>query len=232
VSPAETPAESLAKDANVNEVVVQEVVKAYYPSVLASADAARARAKDAYTIASAVAAGIVAAGVFGDFANQTRGTKVFAVTALLGWLAAAALFIYAVGGSTKPKSGGEKADADSFVRAAINNASAERRTVSKRVSRAQAMTVFAILVTVAAIGWAIFNTATPARKVGRIVLTPRGTTALAPMCGRSIHVLNGSFDPGSLGSAYLNVTLTGEGCGGAGVDLHLRKVDIADVAVP
>ena len=138
----------------------------YYPSVLASADAACGRAKDAYTIASAVAAAIVAAGVFGDFANQTRGTKVFAVAALVGWLAAAAFFIYAVGLSTKPKSVGEKPGASSFVRAAINIASTERRTVSKRVSRAQRMTVFAILITVAAIGWAIFDTATCVRLDG------------------------------------------------------------------
>ena len=229
---AETPPESLATSATVNDVVVQEVVKAYYPSVLASADAARSRAKDAYTIASAVAAAIVAAGVFGDFANQTRGTKAFAVAALLGWLIAAALFIYAVGGSTKPKSSGEQPDASSFVRAAINNASEERRSVIKRVGRAQAMTVVAILVTVAAIGWAIFDTATPAHKVGRIVLTPAGTDALAPMCGASVHVLKGSFDPDKLGSAYLEVTLRGKGCGSASVDLHLRKADIAGAAIP
>jgi hypothetical protein len=66
-------------------VVRDAVVNAYYPRALAVPDAARSRAQAAYTIASAIAAALVAAGVFGNLDQRPELVQGLGVAALVGW---------------------------------------------------------------------------------------------------------------------------------------------------
>jgi hypothetical protein len=222
----------LDAQAPVDPQVVTQVLQAYYPSMLASADAARERAKDAYTVASGVSAAIVAAGVFGNFGSQTDTTKTLAVIALILWLAAAGLFIWVVGGSKKPKQGGDQKDGSDFVRAVVANVSAERRTVRTRFSIAESVSVLAIVATAVAIVWAVTQPAPSSDKTGRVVLTSQGLKALSAVCAERTGVIQGRLDPSKLGSDYLTISAATGQCGNQPIELRLRKTDIADVAIP
>src|SRR5437588_326206 len=80
----------------IDDKVVDATLNAYYPALIASADAARARAQVAYTIASATAAALVAAGVLTNIAAAPFWVRLLGTASLIAWITVAALFMFVV----------------------------------------------------------------------------------------------------------------------------------------
>lgn len=78
---------------HVDSEALKTIVGAVYPAMLSEPTTVRARAQTAYTIASAIAAALVTAGVVAKIKEFPAVVQVFGVLAVATWLLAAGLFI-------------------------------------------------------------------------------------------------------------------------------------------
>jgi MFS family permease len=208
------------------------VVSAYYPDALKAAETARTRAQTAYTIASAVAAALVAAGIFGDISKEQGWVKDVGFAALLGWLVAAGMFIFAITASVNPVVQGTQGDVDSFVIGVLQNVAAERKTVTDRQNRAYGATAVAILLTAVTIGGVAFSTAPSRLQAGELLVARREIAWLRDLCPDVTSPLKARFDPDKLGSEYLSVTVDSATCSTNGpTDLRLPKAVVGAAAL-
>lgn len=218
----------------VNEKVVQAVINAFYPAVLGSADAARTRAQNGYTIASAVAAAIVAAGVFGDFASAVLAVKILGVVALVLWLAAAAAYIYAVSGRV-PSAEGIAIGADQFTLDVVQKAREAREKVEGRSSVAQALTFAAVIATAGALGTAAFFPHKSTTVTAHVLLSRSGVADVSRLCSTRSDIIEAKVEPEAIGKPAVALTPVPTACGSHEPTLHLLGKDvlaIADGAIP
>lgn len=216
----------LGAEAKVNQDAADEVVKAYYPAVVSSADTARGHAQTAYTIASAVAAAIVAAGVFGGIDDASGLVKVLALASVLSWLIAAGGFMSAVAGAITAPNTGTKSTLSAFVTAVIENARHERRTVVKRAGLAMLVAALAMVLTVGTVAAAWLEDEPDPDVHGTFRLTRSGAAQLTALCGAEPRgVINASVDPGSFASKdeFVALDLDAADCGGTARTLRVRR---------
>jgi hypothetical protein len=187
------------------------VVQAFYPGVLKQAEDARGRAQNGYAIAGAVAAAIVAAGVFGDIGKEQDFVQGLGVGALVLWLAAAVVFMWAVAAKVEVPTSEDAADADAFVTAVLDRAKTERETIESRIDWALGATVLAIVVTVVALILALTTSAAAKSVSGTLVLTKAGTTTVGQVCGGTPATVSVNTDPAGLSAAVVKVVIT-NGC--------------------
>lgn len=217
--------------AQIAPAVKTAIVDAYYPAALKKADDARGRAQNGYTIAGAVAAAIVAAGVFGDIGEEQDVVQGLGVAALVLWLAAAVLFMWAVAARVSLPTSQVADDADAFVTAVIDRAQSEQERIEDRINRALGATVLAIVVTLVALIMALTTSASAASVKGTLVLTPAGSTTVGRVCGGAPATVTVSTDPSGLSAAFVKVVIT-KGCSNrqGEVTLRLAKGTIAGFA--
>ena len=126
------------------------IISAYYPSVINSPVAARARAQSAFSVAGAVAAGLVVGLVFGPAERFVPVTRILAVSAFAVWLVAVGLYMFAVG---VPVAQFDKnADiSEEFVTKVISAANHERDRIDGRQRNANRVAALAGVITLIAL---------------------------------------------------------------------------------
>lgn len=226
----------VGEPAEVPDVVATKMAEAYYPRAIAFADSARTRAQAGYTIASAVAAALVAAGLFGDL-NEREGWIQFAgVAALVTWLIAAFEFMRAVAVRRRDpeqhKPEVERFDSPlAWVDAILLEADNEREGVERHLRRAVHVVAIALtLTTLTIVGVLVERPDDPARR-GAFTLFPAGQTAVDEVCTETVTMLEGSVDPGKLKDQFVPVTVDAGSCRETKTTLQLRKRHIAVVAL-
>jgi hypothetical protein len=141
--------------ASIPPAVRDAIVAAYYPRALSSPDAARSRAQAGYTIASAIAAALVAAGVLGDVESQGAVVQALGLSAIILWMTSAWLYMLAVAVPVRLVEGLRLTE-DAFVDTTLSNAKAERDEVDLRQGRARLASFGAVLLTVVAFAAALY----------------------------------------------------------------------------
>lgn len=204
------------------------VVDAYYPRALAAPDAARARAQSAYTIASAIAAGLIAAGAFADFGSRPGLVQVLGFASLGGWLAAAALFMVAVSSPLKSMACPQES-ADEFVREALRMAAEERQRVDTWQGAARWVAAGAGALT---LGTFVSVVAMPVDDdvVVEVSLTEAGRDSLADLCGQPIDGLDGTLALDSLDDEFVVVEAAKDACRDEPVELRLPRDHVSGIA--
>lgn len=215
---------------NVAPAVAKAVVDAYYPEALQEAENARSRAQSGYTIAGAVAAAIVAAGVFGDLAEEREWVQGLGIVALALWLLAALFYISAVAGRVDLPEGGVAADSNAFVTAALDRVKEERQKIDARLTRAFSATCVAVLVTVVALTGVLATAAPVTPMTGQLLLTNAGMATVAEVCGTPERKVAARMDPDSLGAGVSKVTLLSCTDKPEPVEVRLAKGGIAGFA--
>jgi len=213
-----------------SEAVVDEIVKAYYPRLVAEADAARARGSNAYTIASAIAAALVAAGIFGGIQDRPTSVKLVLYFALALWLAAACGYIYAVAGTVKPTHTGV-VGVKTFPYQVAENSRNAAAVIGFRLAVSQWLTVLAIVTTAAGLGLALFLPGTDETKAATVFLSQEGRRDLLALCGRSAPAITGRINPDELDGQFLRVTSAQPACPRAGREIRIRTSAIRSVAL-
>ena len=189
------------------------VVDAYYPRALGVPDAARARAQAAYGIASAIAAALVAAGVFGHLGERHWIVQVLGIGALCCWLFAAGLFAVAVSApfyEARPT----QPSAEAFVYAALDAAAEERDAVDWWQGWARTIAALAAAVTVAALIAALIRQPDETKRA-TVVLKANASAAVRGACGTGTQTLAGQVDPSALEKEFVTVELDPGACGSA-----------------
>ena len=205
------------------------VISAYYPTALQAAESARTRAQAAYTIASAVAAAIVAGGIFGDIGAEPPGIQILGVATLAVWLLAAILFIHAITSSVVAPNTGTQPNVDDFVNAALDNASSERSTVVSRQKKAYITSVVAILMTLALVIALLIDDPDSESIAAKVSVTAAGKTIMESVCPEATDVIHGEIDPTKLGSAFVAVKADAGICADEAVEVRLPRSSIAAV---
>jgi hypothetical protein len=187
------------------------VVAAYYPRALAVADTARSRAQAAYGIASAIAAALVAAGVFGDLDDRRTIVQIFGVAALALWLLAAGLFLVAVSAPFHETPPNQKT-AEAFVLETLGAATKERTRVEQFSIGAAIVAGLAALVTAATFALALFYPPTEEHDA-KVLLTAKGTASVEKACGSVPVPLKGQLVMDDLQKEFVAVKLDAGSCG-------------------
>jgi hypothetical protein len=196
---------------------------------MTSSTAARARAQAAYGIASAIALGVVAGGLFAGLGARPTSVQIMAVAALAAWLIAAALFLYAVSAPFRVDVEPQKSD-DEFVRAVISGVRQERTRIDLWQRLAQGASAAAALATVVAFVGVLQTERVSSRKQGTILITSTAARRLLPVCGRTPEVLAGRIAVDSLEEQFVDIVLAPGVCGAGGLEVTLRRSDVLAVA--
>jgi hypothetical protein len=195
-----------------------------------SSDAARQRAQAAYAIASAIAAGVVAAGLFGNIGEQPLQVQAAAILALIGWLVAAALFLHAVSSpfeiDVAPQS-----EEDAFVDTALCRVREERKTIDRWQRRAQIASAVAALITVMAFVVALRSDGALRSRAATLILTSAGASALHEACGDLPRAVRGDIIPSMFGADFVEVRVAADVCGPNNRSLAIRRDEVSAVVL-
>lgn len=211
----------------IDDKVVDATLNTYYPTVVASADRARARAQAAYTISSATAAALVTAGALAGLRSLAAPVQIVGGIALLGWLMSAAFFM-AVSKEVKPIHAGEKGkpptpemlDAGEFVVRVLAEAKNAEKKVEARLNRAVITSWIAMAMT--ALVFLLSVVLPPPGHIEEVVLnlSPVGEKIVAEACGTSSDEALVELDVTSLENDFV-VLRTPEGVCGQDEELLL-----------
>jgi hypothetical protein len=202
--------------------VVSTVVQAYYNRGVTAADLARNQAQQGYTIATAVAAGLVAAGALTNFSSHSDWVLWLGLISLALWFIVALCFVWVV---AWPAAVGRDPDWHTeyeFVEGVATTVQEELNNLRQRLGIAIACTCLATLVTLFALGATAFDVGGTSTQKVSLAVTAKEDAALKSMCGRNLSDIDGTVDPNSLESDDLIVvTLPPGECG-----TQLTKVTI------
>jgi hypothetical protein len=211
--------------------VTSAIVDAYYPWVLSLPDTARSRAQAAYGVASAIAAVLVALGIFGKLGERPLAVQALGLLALCAWLSTALLFMRAVSASVEKTEVTEYRDANAFAAAVVNASQRERMNIDNRLKPALGAAVAAAVITVIALGAIVRVPATVQSVAATVNLSKAGQQRVAAICGRPLRTVQGRLREASLRERFITITVDPAGCQGQRVRLHLRAEDVVGVAV-
>jgi hypothetical protein len=209
--------------------VVKAVTDAYYPRAVALADAARSRAQSAYALASALAAGLIGAGLLTSLDNRIVAVKLLGVSAVLTWAWAARGYLEAVAAPVPIPNSGAQPTSVAFVNAVLVSAKQERDEIDRRQRLANLAAVAAILLTLATFSLALLTGTRVDRRSGVVALSPAGAQAVGAVCGRATATIHGTVDRASIGSEFLDINVDTTDCKNGSANLHLPKADIVAV---
>ena len=223
------PADRTSADA------LKTVVEAYYQRGVEAADRERDRAERGYTIASAVAGALVAAGVFGDFEDKPNVVKALGLSALFVWVVVALLYVWAVAVPTsdlpRPASGGWNTPGE-FMAAVSMQVKKDRDDIRSRARAAVLTTIGAVLLTFAALITGVTQR-TNTTQAATVSLDPKALQALAPICKPTNSTLSGNIDPHALEKDFVTITVAAGSCQGQGAEaLDLPRSAITGISVP
>jgi hypothetical protein len=205
----------------INTEAVKTVVQTYYARGVAAADRARDRAEKGYTIASAIAAALVAAGVFAHLDERPASVKILGLTGFALWLLAAMLFILAVSVPVKTHPEEDWIGDDAFVEGVSKQIDGELRTLKRRQFAALTATLLAVLFTVAAFSVATALPQGSDPEPARLALTSKADTGLARLCSVPVSDLLGTVDPDNLDDDIVEVDVPPGACNDAETTIRL-----------
>jgi hypothetical protein len=201
----------------VHEKALEAIVAGHYAQVLSEPATARTRAQTAYTIASATAAALVAAGVLADIGSYPAVVQVLGGLALGGWIVSAALFMH-VSQQAKTTKAADTPAAEKLLssREFVFKALARAKDIADAVDRRLNNAIRASWVALAITGFAFVSTLLwPAHletAQANLILSPEGAKTVAPLCDTPRTMLEGELQVGSLSKDYAVIEIDPGGC--------------------
>lgn len=218
-----------------NQTVIDEVNKAYYSRLVEAPDRARTRALNAFTIVSAVAAALVAAGLANGFGRRPSGVQALGYATVVLWLTAGAGYLTAVALAPRRKKLPDTNDANESARRKIDAARAETRFVRWTTFGAHLVSLLALTATVALLAFTLFGETV--RKQATVTLDEEGAKEVArvcttgPLASGKPQRFRARVDPGALEAKFVELRLDAGACGRKTVRLRVRTELVAAVAV-
>ncbi|HEX6679798.1 MAG TPA: hypothetical protein VF063_04050 [Gaiellaceae bacterium] len=221
------PAESTA--GKVNAEVLKAVVDAYYARGVTAADRARDRAEKGYTISSAVAAALVAAGAFTKLDERPELVQALGLVSLSLWLLAALLYIWTVAVPLKFEKDPDWHSGLDFVKGVSQSVWAELLALKPRIVAALVVTVAAIAFTAATLVAATVDSGGAAPERARVALTPKTDGALRTLCTVPVADLYAIVDPDNLDDDVVQLKAPAGACRATETDLTVPGTAILAV---
>jgi hypothetical protein len=236
----------------IDDVVAEQVVQAYWKAVSNRPAASRARAQAGFAVASVITAAIIA----GAFTRQVQVaptyTKYLAVAAVAFWLLTAGLFMSAMTRQTPS----QELNADELAKAQRRDPNAQNNKptqlplkdftlyairiqkeedwrIKKSILGAQAASAIAIVLTLATVAAALFFSAQAPRRAAEIMVRNSYFQEFASLCQvtpkyPSIHELVGTLDTGSLNDDFITFAVSQGNCVGSG-QFEIPRRDVLQI---
>jgi MFS family permease len=198
--------------------VLKAVVEAYYPDRVRSGAVARSRAQAAQSIVTIFAGGVVGTVTVTTLSTAPNWVRVAGIAAVVLWFLAALGYVTAVAKPTPPPPGPSEAeDASSLIKAVLNRAAEEAKTIDRRQQAAQTLVVAAVIATTVAFGFGLF--VERSKFVSGKVQVGGPPASLQAACVGSASVIEGEIDLSTLGEQFVVVRVK---CGTADRQALLR----------
>jgi hypothetical protein len=213
--------------------VVSEVNRAYYGRLVEAPDRARTRALNGFTVVSAIAAALVAAGLAKGIDGAPGAVQAFGFVSLALWLLAGGAFLAAVADPRlKRKPTGSATNANDAAWDRIEEARREIRSIRVASGAAQVLSAIALVVTIAMVGLALLENG--ASEWATVTLDRRGATRVAAACHRGSGNAGPTYrvklDPGSLGDSFPALRFPAGDCRGEEATVYVPAATIWLVA--
>lgn len=207
-----------------NPEIAKKATQAWLSTFFASPAGHRTNAQAGYTIAAAVAAAIVGAGLLTSADQAPLWVQIPLLVSLALWLWAAWKFMRTV--AYQPNLGGVKHEADEIMLAsqALQRTWREREKIASRSWAAQRVARAAGITTFIALTLLLLRP-TLAKVDATVALTPDGSKRVGALCGSTQDTLHTRVDPAALDDSV--VVLKDVSCNGEHRILRLPKADIA-----
>ena len=211
--------------------VVEEANQAWFAAFFSSPAAHRSNAQAGYTVAAAVAAAVVGAGILTSVGSAPWWLQVSASVTLGLWLCAAWGFMRAVAIQPNFKGPAHERSPAELAEGAIQRTWQERSIIARKSWLAQRLGRLAGVATFVTIVIAMLSADVGNSVDSTVVLTPRGAEHFAELCGGRSAVVAGSLDPGDLSDDFVAMATTE--CGdGDSATIRLKREEIAAVKSP
>ena len=215
---------------------MEAIVTSYYTRGVEAADRERARAERAYTIASAIAAVLVAAGVFGDLDERSTGVQLLGLLGLALWIAAAAGFVWAVAYPTPELPTPERRGWDTaqeLAYALADHVKSDKAEVRRRERLAFMATAGAVAATLLAVVVAVLGTDTSTTREGTLSLRASGAATVAALCNERGNTITGDIDTATLEEPFVSISVDSSACPESGArTLQIARGQVRGVAYP
>lgn len=208
------------------EDAVKAVVAGYYTRGLGAVDRSRQRAERGYTIASAIAAALVAAGLLTHLEDRPIVVQVLALLGLSLWLATALLFMIAVALKVKVDEPAGFRGAGGLIAGIAQQLRTEKDIIDTRLLRAAIATGLATVVTIAALCYGVAEPSVSSPVKSRVELTAQGNKALTNLCGRPVGVIYATVEPVALKEPVVSLELPAGECGLTSTKAQVPKGEI------
>lgn len=197
----------------VDDTTYKTIADAYYRTKLEAPKAARSNSQNAYTIAAAVAAAVVAAGAFANLSSQPAGVQAVGVAALAVWLVTAGIFMWAVAAPYQAMGQNSVSSEIDFVNEALRRAKSETESINARQRYARFSAVLASLLTVVALGLALFLPAPSTTKKVVVKLSSAEQQSLSELCEEPLPtVVPGTADTKTIGDGTIEFDPAEKAC--------------------
>jgi MFS family permease len=222
----------------VDERVMDAVISAYYPRVVAIGETARNRAQAAFAGASALAGGALGAFVVTLPRSQHPAARLLGCLAVGAWLLAVPFFVAAIARYVRPVQQSSNQDSRSdddfsrvFLREVFQRSAEERKKVDKLQQIAQLIACVALVLSFFTFVAATFAPEQTEKSPASLVLTPAGQGALADLCHHNDRIVDGRIESASLGTPFVVFHVDANTCGGYSAILRIPRSDVAVVRV-
>jgi hypothetical protein len=212
-----------------DQKVVEEANRAWLAAFFASPATHRTNAQAGYTVAAAVAAAVVGAGILASVGSAPWWLQIAAVVTLGLWLCAAWEFMRAVAIQPNYKGPVHERTPAELAEGAIQRTWTERSAIARRSWQAQQLARLAGIATFLTIVIGMVSAGSGDSVDATVVLTPAGSRHYAELCGQRSRVVTGRLDPGDLGDEFVAVDVSG--CDGDAT-VRLVRREIAAVRSP
>lgn len=217
-----------------NPKAVEAIVEGYYSQLMTAGSTARERAQTAYTVASATAAAIVAAGVLTGISKFPSWVQLLGWLALGAWLVTAAIFMWISRKAPLHTNPSGRAKEQTFLAFAIDEAVDDATKVEKELRRALTGASVALLLTALAIALALLTPAQPQTVPATLFLKEDSQGLAANLCPKAETSTNlfGALESDSLGDAFVVLHRDAGFCRNHSVVLRIPRGVITAVRSP
>lgn len=213
----------MAPNTRLNSEATKVIIGAVYPAMLSEPTLVRARAQTAYTVASAIATALIAAGILTGIGDAAWYVQSFGFAAVGAWMLTAALYIGISRRVFKvPRAQpNQPLTMDEFVSRALNHATDEADALEQRLENAAKSTYTALGLTGAAILAALlFPKADAPAPVSVLTLSTAGASAISEQCPSLERTIEGRLTTDSLDEDYA-VLVVEDDCGAGKVTVRI-----------
>ncbi|HEU4426266.1 MAG TPA: hypothetical protein VFR67_27320 [Pilimelia sp.] len=166
------------------KAVQSAVANTYYATMTGAAADARVRAQASYTIASVFSGGLATVALVANFKQAPIGVRVGALGAIVCWLVAAAVYLWAVGRGPSEVSVDFDKYPDEFVETALKAATADRTRIEKNTRWGRRIALLAAASTLAVIALALLLPTGARPRPVRVALPADARNLVLQVCPR------------------------------------------------